>query len=329
MEESDLMCYNKGCSKTFKINENDEKACQFHPGEPIFHDAYKIWSCCKKKNIDFTEFLNITGCTFGKHSTEKPKIKERKPEPINTEIKIEPQVPKLLKKEIVRSDYDKELTELKPIISVSLQKLIDEIPTNKESDNVVKEVDLIGKQCQNFGCQKIYSGDKNSDEGECHYHPGTAIFHEGSKYWSCCRKMTIDFDRFLNQMGCTIGVHDWTSKKTTNYKIRWDWHQTNESVIISIYVKDYSPNKSTIKVNPIRLSVNILLNDNRYFDLEFELSKLINVEKSKVNMFSTKIEVNLAKQGPENWNTLFYKQAPDCNECLTKPVTDPVDLTNL
>jgi hypothetical protein len=34
-------------------------SCTFHPGAPFFHDAYKGWSCCKKKCTDFTEFLNI------------------------------------------------------------------------------------------------------------------------------------------------------------------------------------------------------------------------------------------------------------------------------
>lgn len=34
----------------------------------MFHDAYKGWSCCNKKSVDFTEFLNIKGCTKSKHS---------------------------------------------------------------------------------------------------------------------------------------------------------------------------------------------------------------------------------------------------------------------
>ena len=34
-------------------------SCQFHPGVPVFHDALKGWSCCKKRSTDFTEFLNI------------------------------------------------------------------------------------------------------------------------------------------------------------------------------------------------------------------------------------------------------------------------------
>lgn len=33
-------------------------SCTFHPGQPVFHDALKGWSCCKKRSTDFTEFLN-------------------------------------------------------------------------------------------------------------------------------------------------------------------------------------------------------------------------------------------------------------------------------
>jgi hypothetical protein len=46
--------------------------CQFHPGAPFFHDAYKGWTCCGKKATDFTEFLNFPGCSRGRHSRVKP-----------------------------------------------------------------------------------------------------------------------------------------------------------------------------------------------------------------------------------------------------------------
>jgi hypothetical protein len=57
--EVELMCYNKGCGQKFRVEINVEDVCQFHPGAPIFHDAYKSWSCCSKKSTDFTEFLNF------------------------------------------------------------------------------------------------------------------------------------------------------------------------------------------------------------------------------------------------------------------------------
>ena len=44
----------------------------------MFHDALKGWSCCSRRSTDFTEFLNIPGCTNGQHSNEKPPEPEKK-----------------------------------------------------------------------------------------------------------------------------------------------------------------------------------------------------------------------------------------------------------
>ena len=37
--------------------------CVHHPGHPIFHEGSKGWSCCKKRVLDFDEFMKIEGCT--------------------------------------------------------------------------------------------------------------------------------------------------------------------------------------------------------------------------------------------------------------------------
>uniref|UniRef100_A0A8C7XAJ3 CHORD domain-containing protein n=1 Tax=Oryzias sinensis TaxID=183150 RepID=A0A8C7XAJ3_9TELE len=75
-----LLCYNKGCGQTFDLNNNKDDSCLFHPGVPIFHDALKGWSCCRKRTTDFSEFLSIKGCTHGRHSNEKPQ------EPLRAEV---------------------------------------------------------------------------------------------------------------------------------------------------------------------------------------------------------------------------------------------------
>lgn len=56
------------CDVYFSIKNLFIDVCCHHPGFPVFHDAYKGWSCCSKKSVDFTEFLNIKGCTLSKHS---------------------------------------------------------------------------------------------------------------------------------------------------------------------------------------------------------------------------------------------------------------------
>nr|XP_042706938.1 uncharacterized protein LOC101936142 isoform X2 [Chrysemys picta bellii] len=42
--------------------KEDLDSCVYHPGVPIFHDALKGWSCCKKRTTDFSEFLSIKVC---------------------------------------------------------------------------------------------------------------------------------------------------------------------------------------------------------------------------------------------------------------------------
>ncbi|XP_071614126.1 cysteine and histidine-rich domain-containing protein 1-like isoform X2 [Heliangelus exortis] len=74
-----LLCYNKGCGQRFDPEHNTKDSCQYHPGVPIFHDALKGWSCCKKRTTDFSDFLSIKGCTKGFHCKEKP------PEPFSQE----------------------------------------------------------------------------------------------------------------------------------------------------------------------------------------------------------------------------------------------------
>lgn len=95
------------------------------------------------------------------------------------------------------------------------------------------------------------------------------------KYWSCCQKKTSDFNSFLNQAGCETGKHIWR-KDEDNSKLvqcRWDYHQTGSHVIVSVYAKQYCPYKSFVKINPIRLYVNLVFpqQDNAAFSLDLEL----------------------------------------------------------
>lgn len=61
-------CQRKGCQKHFVVEENGPEVCTYHSGQPVFHDAVKIWSCCPNiKCYDFDEFLAVKGCTVGWH----------------------------------------------------------------------------------------------------------------------------------------------------------------------------------------------------------------------------------------------------------------------
>uniref|UniRef100_A0A3Q1HPV2 CHORD domain-containing protein n=1 Tax=Anabas testudineus TaxID=64144 RepID=A0A3Q1HPV2_ANATE len=53
-----VLCYNRICGQRFDP-DNNINACTFHPGVPVFHDALKGWSCCKRRTTDFSDFLSI------------------------------------------------------------------------------------------------------------------------------------------------------------------------------------------------------------------------------------------------------------------------------
>ena len=64
------ICANKGCSaKNFLPEENGPTACNYHTGEPIFHDLKKYWSCCSadKPAYDWDDFMKIPTCAVGEH----------------------------------------------------------------------------------------------------------------------------------------------------------------------------------------------------------------------------------------------------------------------
>ena len=62
-------CRRRGCQEVnTETGSREGESCIHHPGHPIFHEGSKGWSCCKKKVLEFDEFLKIEGCkTKTKH----------------------------------------------------------------------------------------------------------------------------------------------------------------------------------------------------------------------------------------------------------------------
>ena len=56
-------CKRRGCGKTYDKNiPREEERCVYHPGVPLFHEGSKGWTCCKRRVLEFEEFLKIEGC---------------------------------------------------------------------------------------------------------------------------------------------------------------------------------------------------------------------------------------------------------------------------
>lgn len=53
---------------------------------------------------------------------------------------------------------------------------------------------------------------------------------------------------------------------------RMDWHQTGTYVVVSVYAKKYLPSQSVVKLNPIRLTVDLFfIEENSRYNLDIEL----------------------------------------------------------
>lgn len=57
-----MVCRRKGCGKTHTGGDRSGESCVHHPGAPIFHEGSKGWTCCKRRVLEFDQFMNIEGC---------------------------------------------------------------------------------------------------------------------------------------------------------------------------------------------------------------------------------------------------------------------------
>ena len=193
-----LKCTNLGCLKEYKEEENNDSACMFHDGKPMFHDIKKGWTCCNQVVYDWDSFQKLQGCRVGRHTIEKKDVTFFK-NPLN-EIVDKPTSDVITQPTNVVKDigeYEKE------------QKRIQD---EKEKNKPVNNEPLKNKEgllfCSNSGCKdKVYSEESNSDVA-CNYHEGKPVFHDLVKYWSCCKKKeTWDWDEFMKIPTCIKGRH--------------------------------------------------------------------------------------------------------------------------
>ena len=81
-------CKRRNCNHSFSKSISRENVkCVFHPGIPIFHEGSKGWTCCKRRVLEFEEFLKIEGCKervghcyIGKRERQREKEKREQRE---------------------------------------------------------------------------------------------------------------------------------------------------------------------------------------------------------------------------------------------------------
>jgi len=292
--EKNITCGNLSCGNLYLESQNNDTACHFHPGPHFFHEGYKGWKCCDRKTIDFDEFLRYETCTVGRHV---PKID--KPKPIVTESQIPAPIVSGTGVEVYKNPNAEKTTHSKPVAPVE-----EPTPPPKEIPDSPDAVIPVGAPCLHRNCTSKFVDD-NSRKEECIYHPGTPLFHEGSKGYSCCRKMTLIFEEFLTMEGCTVGVHKFVPdpKPVVSVNVRHDFYQMGNTVIVSFYSKNCDKSASHIKFNPSSMDVELKLSDGQIFqkNIEFTSGKTIDPSGCSFSVLGAKVEVKLRKSSPIDW----------------------------
>ena len=65
---SGTRCKRLGCGVPFEPSSTrSESECTYHALPAIFHEGSKGYACCKRRVLEFDEFLRIEGCKKGRH----------------------------------------------------------------------------------------------------------------------------------------------------------------------------------------------------------------------------------------------------------------------
>ncbi|PSK40323.1 Integrin beta-1-binding protein 2 [Elsinoe australis] len=291
-------CMHKGCGKLF--DKEDESECVYHPGPPVFHEGQKGWKCCKPRVLTFDEFMTIPPCTTGTHSAlddtpvEAPKPAADvppPPKPVNTEAALPPPA-----------------ARLPQTASAASSRPATPAPPEDESDDPSLPIPA-NATCKRRGCNAEHSGTRSDDE-KCVHHPGQALFHEGSKGWTCCKRRVLEFDEFLKIEGCkTKSRHCFVGKKKEGVEeldtVRTDFYQTASTVIASLFLKKVDKENSTIKFKDAQtVELDLKTSDSKRYKKDISLFAGIDVEKSSYKVLGTKVEFNFVKADGTSWPVL-------------------------
>ncbi|WPG99581.1 Cysteine and histidine-rich domain-containing protein [Acrodontium crateriforme] len=294
-------CVHKGCGKLFS---DAEEPCTYHPGPPVFHEGQKGWKCCKPRVLTFDEFMTIPPCTTGKHSTvDDTPAPEAKPSNEEVEAKIKEQQTKGegLAPPVARV----------PIAAAAPRPSPSPAPQEDEDDDLDAPVPN-DATCKRKSCGIRYTSGQDRSKEQCVHHPGQALFHEGSKGWTCCKRRVLEFDEFMKIPGCTtksqhlfIGSKKDADTEQQLADVRNDFYQTATTVIASLYLKKIDKDRSTVQfVDETTVDLDLHTGDKTRYRTKMTLFGPIDVAKSAFKIMGTKMELTLAKADGQGWPVL-------------------------
>ena len=249
--------------------------------------------------------MRIPPCTTGIHSTvDDTPAPEPKPTDEDVEAKI-------------REQNEKRAASLQPAVArvaVAAQPpraTPSPTPPEDEDDDPDAAVPE-GARCKRRGCGATNKAGTNREGEECVHHPGQALFHEGSKGWTCCKKRVLEFDQFMKIPGCTtkdrhlfVGKKRDPAEEEQLKEVRNDFYQTATTVIASLYLKKIDKDRSQVKfADASTVDLDLHTSDSKHYQTSVKLFGSIKPEDSKFKIMGTKLELTLAKADGAGWPVL-------------------------
>lgn len=104
-----------------------------------------------------------------------------------------------------------------------------------------------------------------------------------------------------------------TANQSASQRIRHDWYQTADYIIVSIMIKKVDPETVTIEFTGTTMSCDIKLLNGSNYNLELDLCYKVDPDQCKYFVRSTKVEVKMKKKASVQWPAL-EGQGLDGNE---------------
>ncbi|WVQ74613.1 hypothetical protein IAR50_004214 [Cryptococcus sp. DSM 104548] len=321
-----VKCTNQACGKEFDEDKKEEGTCAFHPGGPVFHEGLKSWSCCKDTNkpvLEFDAFMKLPPCATGTHTSAPrapPSAPAQKPDSSNSA----PAMTSLKDGVETYGSAPPKVENQTPVLTPASTPTAAAIVGGKKAEEEKKEVkeeeqdDLSlavpeGARCKRTACGALWEGEQVSrGEGEkavCRYHPQSAVFHEGSKGYLCCKRRVLEFDEFIKIKGCKEGKHLFVGQKKDETKeefvdCRVDHYQTPTQVHVSAFAKNADKTLSKVTFTSTTLHLSLHLPSLRRIEKTLTLYGPISPAESSYRILGTKVEITLTKPKAASWPVL-------------------------
>jgi len=248
--------------------------------------------------------MSIPPCTSGKHSVvDDTPLPEPKPsdEEVEARIQAEKEKADTLPPAVARN----------PLAAQPPRPSPSPAPPEDEDDDPDIPIPDEAK-CKRRGCDESYKAGKSREGEKCVHHPGQALFHEGSKGWTCCKRRVLEFDEFMKIPGCSTKDHHLFvgKKKAAEAEemikdVRNDFYQTTTTVIASLYIKKINKDLSSIRFKDANtIYINLHTTDKKSYQTTMTTYASIDPEKSSFKIMGTKLELNLAKADAAGWPVL-------------------------